>query len=79
MVWHISKWGRKGKGLPRQIELQHVVGGGGLTGLGKVVVVGAPLLGRKIMLNPVLTKVPVKFERTPSDGVAAGGRRDALG
>jgi hypothetical protein len=54
------------------------VGGAGVTGLGKVVVVGGPLLGRKIVLKPVPANCPVKFARTPSGddvvtvGVEAG-------
>ena len=51
------------------------VGGGGLTGLGKVVPLGGPLFGRNIKLKPVPAKVPVKFASTPSggDGVVASG------
>ena len=43
-------------------------GGAGVTGLGNVVVVGGPLLGRKIKLKPVPANSPVKFARTPSGG-----------
>src|SRR5580658_45246 len=53
------------------------VGGVGVTAFGKVVVVGAALLGRKIVLKPVPAKVPVKFERTPSGAVVTTG--DLLG
>src|SRR5208337_1665170 len=49
-------------------------GGGGATGLGKVVVVGGPLLGRKIVLKPVPPNSPMKCERTPSGGGAAAAR-----
>src|SRR5277367_1483893 len=75
--------------LPREVEKHSVsvvrlssrtlwlggVGGGGETGLGNVVVVGGPLLGRKIKLKPVPAKFPVKFVSTPSGGcgVAVGG------
>src|SRR5277367_2492688 len=74
--------------LPREVEKHSVsvvrlssrtlwlggLGGGGWTGLGNVVVVGGPLLGRKIKLKPVPAKFPVKFASTPSDGggVAVG-------
>lgn len=44
------------------------VGGGGLTGLGKVVPVGGPLFGRNMRLKPVPAKVPVKLDSTPSGG-----------
>jgi len=49
-----------------------VVGGGGKTGLGNVVVVGGPLLGRKIKLKPVPAKVPLKFTKTPNGGATGG-------
>lgn len=48
------------------------VGAGGEMGLGKVVVVGGPLLGRKIRLKPVPAKVPLKFDKTPKGGEAGG-------
>jgi hypothetical protein len=54
-----------------------VIGGGGKTGLGNVVVVGGPLLGRKIRLKPVPANVPLKFSNTPNGG-ATDGESDAL-
>src|SRR5579863_2595419 len=51
------------------------VGGVGVTGFGNVVVVGAALLGRKIMLKPDPENVPVKCDRTPSGGGGGDGRR----
>lgn len=44
------------------------IGIAGMIGLGNVVVVGGPLLGRKIRLKPVPAKVPLKFSRTPNGG-----------
>ena len=56
-----------------------VVGGGGKTGLGNVVVVGGPLLGRKIRLKPVPAKVPLKFSKTPSGGATDGESEGLVG
>jgi hypothetical protein len=49
-----------------------------VTGSGKFVVVGGPLLGRKIKFKPVPAKFPVKFESTPSGGGGAGGAGTGL-
>ena len=49
------------------------LGGAGETGLGNVVVVGGPLLGRKIRLNPVPAKFPLKFAKTPREAGAGEG------
>src|SRR5580658_2156185 len=56
------------------------IGGAGETGLGNWVVVGAPELGRKIVLNPFPANSPVKLDSTPSGAVvAAAGEEAATG
>jgi hypothetical protein len=68
------------EGLCCQVEFEDILAGWGGRcwgdGLGNVVVVGGPLLGRKIRLNPVPAKFPLKFAKTPR---GAGAREGLLG
>jgi hypothetical protein len=61
----LSLWAGSSGGA---IKLKGV--GSGTIGFGNVVVDGGPLLGRKIKLKPVPTKVPLKFSRTPKGGAS---------
>jgi hypothetical protein len=56
------------------------IGGAGVTGLGKVVVVGAPEFGLNMVFRPFPANSPVKLLNTPSGAaVAAAGEETAAG